>query len=424
MFLCNIRGKWIVPANALPAGLVVHAASKDCERPFGDERPGLLLVDPNVYLWGLRYEDCSRVCQYLSTYPWVPIDVPAYADSQYTKRAEWLLEEVGPAVAAAWPPIPPEDDAELSRLITACIDWQVSRGVGAVVLPAPLVDNMGVRLDEYVRWLDLGLTCAEERGVDALMSLPLAERVLPGLLDDVLDVLTSRRNLRGLYVCVETTNGSRYITDQPVTRALLEISYHVGYRHRAKVIVNFADILGLACLGVGASGFATGYTLKDRQLALSDFEEAGGGGGAYPRLLSLAACSRFRTGRDMEALRDRRLLPRLGGDRTDASAPLFDALTAGQGAADVPGWEENYNNDAGARAHLNQLLVGVAAQVMALGDLESRAGRVFEWLQDAEMLSDYLQRRFDEDPLDEMGACTRSWRGTYEEFCRSVGLLR
>ncbi len=423
MFLCNIRGKWIVPEQAAPDGLVVHAASKDCERPFGEQQPGLLLVDPNVYLWGLLYEDCTRVCQYLATYPWVPIDVPAFADSQYTKRAEWLLEEVAPIVAEAWPPITPTDDDALHALITACIRWQVGRGVGLVILPAPLVDDMGVRLDEYARWLDIGLRCAAEQRVDALMSLPLTQRVLPGLVDDVLDLLTSRSDLHGLYVCVETTNGSRYVADRSVADALLEISYHVGHRHGARVIINFADIFGLACLGVGASGFATGYTLKDRQLALSDFEEGGGGGGAYPRMLSLAACSRFRTGKDMEALRDRRLLTRLGSDISTASRPLFDALSAGQGAADVPGWEETYNNDANARAHLNQLLVDASRAVLTLGDTQSRAGRVFDWIQDAEMLSDYLQRRFDDDPLDEMGTWTRMWRSAYEEFCRSVGLL-
>ncbi len=43
-------------------------------------------------------------------------------------------------------------------------------------------------------------------------------------------------------------HSSRYITEPAVARTLLEFSYHVGQRTGLEVVINFADLLGIACL--------------------------------------------------------------------------------------------------------------------------------------------------------------------------------
>ena len=125
----------------------------------------------------------------------------------------------------------------------------------------------------------------------------------------------------------------------------------------------------------------------------------------------------------MEAVRNGRLLGRLSDDATAASLPLLDALAAGGAAADVPGWAETANNVGQARVHLVELLVARTAELEASDGLAGRTEWVFEWLQQAEILCGYFQRRFSDDPLDEMGAWTGLWRSEFEGFAQRYGLL-
>jgi hypothetical protein len=421
MFLCNLHHQWNLPGGT-PPGAVVHVAAFDSARRTEELRSmSYLLYDPGAYLWGLPKEDCGRTCVYLATYPWVPIELPGFEDVEATKRKTWR-DDILPKVLEEWPPRTPSSDSELAQVIDECLEWQIENGASRVILPATLVrgpDDM----DTYIEWLDTGLRVASGKPIGSLAAVPLASSACASVLEQMLDVLSSRDELTGIYVTVESTTTSRYLTDRDAVRALLELSFHLGHRAGVEVVVNFADLFGLACLGAGAAKFATGYFGKDRQLNLADFVEGEPGGGAYPRLLSVASCCRFRSGRDLGAIRDNHLLGQFVGDQTEASRPLLDALSAGREAADVPGWAETSNNTALARSHLVELLVRAGNEVTEAGDLKAKAEWVFSWLQSAEMLCGYLQRRFSDDPLDEMGAWTGLWRSVFEDFGRTYGLI-
>lgn len=401
MFLYNAMWTWNLATR--PHGVVLHAAGCPLtnaeSRATPDSRNGYTLFDPNSYLWDLDETDCGRAVECIGSYPWVPAATVRRDLSSMT-------------------------DEEIAGTLRVAAEWQIARNVSSVIIPTPLVSDPNAPLDEFLRWTDLGTDLAGQLDRPALLAFGLSEVALGTHFATLLDQLTARKDLPGVYVFVETSRSSGSVAvSREVARALLMTSYFVGRRLGKDVVVNFADTFGLACLSVGATAFAGGYERKCRSLDFEHFEERTGGG-AFPKFFALATTAYYRPARDMERLRDERLLRMLEPDRTDASGPLFDALQAGHAAEDVLEWRESRSNVAAAKAHLIQRMCDATDELGAIADSADKVAWTLDWLQDAERDVAYLNSRFKDAPLDDDGRHVQSWRAAYESFIDEFGLAR
>lgn len=402
MFLYNAFWKWNSSDPVDPDGVVIHAAG--CPRENAERRPspasrsGFVLFDPDAYLWALDPTDCHRAVDNIETYPWVPpLDVRSNPSSM-------------------------SDEAVL-RTLRESAAWQEARGASRVILPTPLVSDPSGPIDEFVRWMDLGLRIAPELGRPALIALGLSDVAVASQLDTVLDQVTAR-DIHGVYAFVETSRSSGSVAvSQEVARALLMISHFVGQRMAREVVVNFADVFGLACLAVGARAYVGGYERKARRLDFQHFEEQDGGGGAFPKFFSLATTARYRPERDMDRIRDERLLRLLRSDQTGSSESLFRALDAGRSASEVPEWRESRGNVGMARSHLIERLCSASDEIAAFDSVQEKAGWALDWLQNAERDVAYLNARFESAPLDDDGRHVRVWREAFEGFVERFGII-
>lgn len=399
MFLYNSMWAWNLTTK--PHGVVLHAVgcplARAESRAMPDSRNGYTLFDPNSYLWEFEEADCARAVECVVSYPWVPA-APVRRD------------------------ISSMTDEEVAGTLRVAADWQADRNVSSIILPTPLVSDPNAPLDDFLRWTDIGIDLATQLDRPALLAFGLSEVALGTHFTTLLDQLTARADLPGLYVFVETSRSSGSVAvSREVARALLMTSYFVGRRLGKEVVVNFADTFGLACLSVGATAFAGGYERKCRSLDFEHFEERNGGG-AFPKFFALGTTAYYRPARDMERLRDERLLRMLEPDRTDAAAPLFDALQAGRAAEDVPEWRESRSNVAAAKAHLIERMCDATDELSALSNDADKVAWTLDWLQDAERDVAYLNSRFKDAPLDDDGRHVQAWRAAYESFINEFGL--
>lgn len=399
MFLYNSMWAWNL--NTQPHGVILHAVgcplTRAESRAIPDSRDGYTLFDPNSYLWELDEADCARAVECVASYPWVP-------------------------AAAVRGDLSSMSDDEVAGTLRIVADWQVERNVSSVIIPTPLVSDPNAPLDEFLRWTDIGIDLAAQLDRPALLAFGLSEVALGTHFTTLLDQLTARADVPGVYAFVETSRSSGSVAvSREVARALLMTSYFVGRKLGKDVVVNFADTFGLACLSVGAKAFAGGYERKCRSLDFEHFEERNGGG-AFPKFFALGTTAYYRPARDMERLRDERLLRMLEPDRTDAAAPLFDALRAGRAAEDVPEWRESRNNVAAAKAHLIERMCDATDELSALSDGAEKVAWTLNWLQDAERDVAYLNSRFKDAPLDDDGRHVQAWRAAYESFVDEFGL--
>jgi hypothetical protein len=400
MFLYNSMWAWN-PATE-PHGVVLHAVGCPLanaeSRSIPDSRDGYTLFDPNSYLWELDEADCARAVKCIVSYPWVP---PARVKRR--NPSSMTNEEVAGTLRLA-------------------AGWQADRDVSSIIIPTPLVSDPNAPLDEFLRWTDIGIGIAAELDRPALLAFGLSEVALGARFTTLLDQLTARTDVPGVYVFVETSRSSGSVAvSREVARALLMTSYFIGRRLGKDVVVNFADAFGLACLSVGAKAFAGGYDRKCRNLDYEHFEERNGGG-AFPKFFALGTTAYYRPARDMERLRDERLLRMLEPDRTGASTSLFEALHAGRAAEDVPEWRESRNNVTAAKAHLIERMCNATDALSALSDHSDKVAWTLDWLQDAERNVAYLNSRFKDAPLDDDGRHVQAWRAAYESFIGEFAL--
>jgi len=400
VFLYNSMWAWN-PSSSLPDGVILHAAGCPLDRAevrdLPNSRNDYTLFDPNSYLWELDEGDCGRAVECVTSYPWVP-------EEPLRTNVELM------------------SDDQVTATLRAVAEWQAMRGATRVILPTPLIADPSGTIDDFLRWADLAIKLSPEVDRPVLLAVGLSEVTVATHFGTVLDQLTARPDTPGVYAFVETSRSSgRLAVNQEVARALLMTSYFVGRRLGKEVVINFADTFGLACLAVGASAFATGYERKGRSLDFEHFEERNGGG-AFPKFFSLATSANYRPERDMERIRNERLLRLLTSDRTASSASLFLALEEGRSASEVPDWRESRSNVAAARAHLIERLCSAVDELSAIPNSRDKVFWALNWLQDAERNVGYLNSRFEHAPLDDDGRHVGAWRAAFETFVEEFGL--
>ena len=399
MFLYNLRYQWAITSGEAQ-GAVLHAVgcTKDEveSRTFPATQESFVLLDPDAYLWGLDGSTAERAVERLDSYPWTP---------------------TGPGREN--PPV--LTDAEVKAAISDSAQWQLARGCARAILPTPALSDPAAEIDEFLRWLDTATEVSKEVDRGCLVTLCVSDVAIRSHLERLLDQLTARSDLPGLYVMADTSGGSGTGAIGPdVARLLLQCSYLVGHRMEREVVVNFADSFGLACLAVGATAFGGGYEQKARRLDTGSYAPREGGG-AFPRFFSLATTAYYRSRMDLERIRDARLLRLIEGDTTDPSEALFDALRSGRSTDAVPDWREARNNVSAARRHLIALMNGAVERVNSLPRIGERCRFALNWLQEAERNVIYLNSRLETTPLDDDGRHVSAWRAEFERFLDESG---
>lgn len=422
MFLLNIGNKWTNHDRV--DGVVINAAGvhiTQVERRNLTTEPKVLLFDPQLYLSGLEMDVCEKACSRLSTYPWFGGSDVEFDSDVYTQK-EWFDEHKETMI---WPYTLPQSNKDIRECIKTCFDFQVALGVTQLIIPTPLIEDIENEFETQLKWIDVALELKSEfYDIEMLATVafcdhivihqdPLENRAVQSIIDNI----SARSELDGAYIIpVQTGSNSIRITQLRVATTLLHISHIVGHQNEKKVIINFADSFGFACLGVGATAYGGGYTNKTRRMNLSDYIDAGGGG-AYPKFHSHQLLLDFLSERDLTKIRDSRLLRLIKNDQTDASEDLFDALGAGLSANDVPPWRESLNNVTRATIHKIERSLMACSELQYIGtNMDVRFEYILEWLQNAEAYHLLLDSRFNTAPLSDDERHIAVWSRAFDNF--------
>jgi len=405
MFLLNVGYGWKV-ATTLDAvnGAVFLPCSNSSARLLRAPQPEFhrVLLDPQLYLAGLDASKCVTTCARLAGYPWFGVsDMPEF-DSSSTKRRDWE-KEMQALVIDKWPQRPPEGE-DVLRACMSAIQTQLSCFCTHVILPSPLVAERENEAETQAVWLDNGLEAAEELeiGQPLLATVALADTVVneeafapASFLDTVVDQVASREGIDGVYIVIaQAAVGHPFDTVGLVNCAYLHLSRAFARRGYDIVLTNFADVFGLACIGAGATGLATGPSHSLRRLSLQGFHDEGGGK-AFPHLYSHQVVAEVLSETGLDKIAAHKLLGRVR-DVTVHSEGLFEELERGGTAANLPGWAESQNNLGTAQNHFITRLVTEEARLSALSP-GHRPAQIREWLEVADANMMLVRKRVGDD---------------------------
>ncbi len=226
-----------------------------------------------------------------------------------------------------------------------------------------------------------------------------------GFLETVADQVTSREGIDGVYIIVAQTHANHpFASDSRVLRAYLHLARVFSAAGYSLVLVNFAGVFGQACMGAGATGFASGASFPTRRLSFEGFEEPGGGV-ALPRFYSNRTAGEYLTETDLDAIVARRLLRRVR-DVTPYSEMLIEVLATGGSAAQIPAWAESQNNLGAASMHFVSRLASEATRLGRYGPRQ-RFNHVRDWLEDAAANALYLENRIGDEVKLRHGPCDK-----------------
>jgi hypothetical protein len=403
MFFLNVGYRWDLATSVDEVRGGVFLASGNNTLRFGRvARPELkhVLLDPQVYLAGLDPDTCGKVCARLGSHPWFCIpDLPEFDSNEGGVRA-WQ-KEAEKAILKHWKGSPPQG-AQVALSARRALEGQLNFGCTHILLPSPLLDEREDEAATLGEWLDAGLEEAEalEVGQPLLATIALSESLLTpqafvpsGFLDAVVDQVTSRQGIDGVYIVVALQGASAhpFETALAVHRAYATLAARFREAGCEQVMTNFADVAGLAYFGIGATDFATGASQSLRRLCLAGFRDEGGGI-AVPHLYSHSSVAEFSSEEDLKPIVAKGLLHRIE-DETSYSQVLFEALRDGKSAGTVPAWAESQNNITAAQRHFVARMSLEATSMQKLGTPAKRLGSVRRWLEDADANVLYLAKR-------------------------------
>lgn len=383
----------------------------------------VVIFDPQLYFPASLKDNCTCLFTKLSTYPWFNSDTIDFNSSEIGIRAfVKSLKESDRYLSSSVP----STEEEIKSAITSCINFQNTFNVDYLIIPMPLINDYDDCFSEQLTWIDIALEIIKDEEKPKLLSVSISENLLNNKplnnnsnLQIIIDNLSTFDELDGFYITVERTSSGQ-ISDPNTVNALLYLSYILGYKMKKKVIFNAVDNLGFLCMAVGATGFASGYTNKERKLDFSDFEDGGSFGKQYPKFYSYSLIGDLYSERDILKLKESKLLYFLENDKTQYSEPLFYAL---ENNIDISrtDWKETQNNVTLAKNHRYQLLANKCREINSL-TINERIDYTLKWLQTAEINSSYLKSRFSHSPFSEDFKHIPVWRICFEKFINYMTL--
>lgn len=397
MFALNEGFKWFSTSFTNLEGAVYLASGNDAERMRRSPQANFTwkIFDPQLYLAGLAGEESAKICARLASYSWFGLDgVPEFDSGEQGRRA-WQ-QAMQAFVRDNWRGSAPDED-ELAGCAASAVAFQADLGCTHILAPSPLIAEREDEAESCALWIDASLDAAAEleTGQPIIATVAISEAVLNnasfnegGFLDTVVDQVTSRDGLGGVYIVVAQTQALHPLSAPTiVTKAYAHLTQafaNFGYEF---VFVNFADVFGIACLGLGATGFATGRSYSLRRLCLASMLDESFGL-PLPHLYSHRAIAEFLSEREMEVIAQRNLMSRVR-DITPHSQDLFQALTAGRQISTVPAWAESKNNVTAAARHFIARMIAEGAAQSELS-VDDRLARVTAWLASAATHQDAL----------------------------------
>jgi hypothetical protein len=390
MFLLNLGWKWTFAALDGLRGAIVLPSANPIHRVVS-EHPGevqVLLIDPQLYLAGLGAESRTKTCGRLASYPWFGLPKIAELSAGPGKRRD-KDNDIRAQIVNAWPGHPPKD---LDDCALTAIKFQMDQGCTSVILPAPLIEEREDEGGSLGDWIDAGLRMAEEleTAQPLLATVAVSQKALNpaafaggGLLEAIVDQVTARGGIDGVYIVIAQTGtpSHSFETHIDVVRAYLQLARDFARAGAHQVITNFADLAGLLSIGAGATAFASGQSRSQRRLHVEGFCDDGGGI-ALPHFYSHRTASEYLTETDLDRVVEKRLVRRIS-DETEASASLIAALRRGESASALPNWAESQNNVQAAHQHYLQRLL-LEGNRLRKARPSDRLDLLIEWLESAQ----------------------------------------
>jgi len=372
------------------------------------------LLDPQMYLASLDRSDCSKACGRLSSYPWFAVpDVPELEEGMTLATWHTQLEK---NAKENWPGQSPPVERAVA-LCTQALSFQASLGCSYLILPSPLLTDIADDGILLAHWIDAGLRASQECGLEVpvLATIPVDESILTdtffapyGFLDAIVDQVTARDGIHGTYILVNQSNALHpFRMPQSVARAYIELVRRLASAGQEQILVNFADVLGAVCLGVGASGFASGESQSRRRLSLKGLIDVAMAR-RFPRYYSHATISEFYPETDLDKIVERGLLRQVS-DPSPYSRRLLEALAAGRSASEIGSWAENVSNDHTSRRHFLFRLIQAEDELSREATSSSRLTSIRNWLEDATMRRLYIDTRLEGETLKGDAAPTEDW---------------
>lgn len=401
MFLLNVGYKWSCASNLDGLGGVIYLATgNDYQRMSRKSTPDYnrSLFDPQLYLAGLDVSRCSKVCARLASYSWFGVpDMPDF-DSGVSSRNEWK-EQARLHVVGNWTGATPIEDTEVFNACFDCIEQQLNLSCTHVLLPSPLISEREDEASIAAQWLDKGVEAVEELevGQPIIATVAIHESTLNdgafeanGFLDTIVDQVTSRDGLDGVYIVImQAQRAHPFETLSAVNKAYLYLSNSFA-QHYGTVIVNFADLFGVVCLAGSATSVATGQSQALRRLCMEFLDKSGGR--ALPHFYSHPALWEPFTERDLDVCVNRNCVARIR-DVTRISRPLMDELARGGSAANLPEWAEQQSNLGAATQHFLIRIQQVVNEISSMS-IPDRLEAVNDWLETAITRQAIIDRRF------------------------------
>lgn len=400
MFYLNISHNWkfgstmedVDNAILLPSGIcrlrLLRTPRLELQR---------VLFDPQLYLSNLDSSKCTLTCSRLASYPWFNTgEIPNF-DNQTMSRREWD-KKMQEHVSENWriSSTIPED---IFTACSECIDFQINCSCSQIILPTPLITEKADEVQLQADWLDQGIKAAQELEAQQplLATVAIDEKELAndsfsasGLLENIIDQVKSRDEIGGVYIVIVQTHWDHpFHNSDLVVKAYLYLSRFFGSIYDT-VVVNFADLAGLACMGIGATSFSTGNSQNLRRLSFENFKERSGGK-AYPHFYSHKSASEFLTEKELDKIRDKKLIRRIF-DKTPHSQILMDTLIKGDSASALIAWAEGQNNLEAAQKHYIARIAQEHVKIRKLS-LAERQNSIRNWLEDADVNQVYLESK-------------------------------
>lgn len=427
MYLLNLGHRWTLLGTEGVQGVVMLPSRNSLVRLQRTPRPDsqAVLLDPQLYLAGLSAIDCTKVCANLASFPWFGVPEMPEFDSGAQTRSDWN-QEMRDQVVQRWRGAEPED-ANIESACRTAIEVQLQMACTHVILPSSLITEREDEAQRQADWLDSALRVAKDLDVSQpiIATVALHDGVINdagfepgGFLDVIVDQITSREGLDGVYIVVaQSAFEHPFQSGLRVLKAYGHLSRAFGAAGSDTIITNFTDAFGLACTALGATAMASGQSHSLRRLSLLDFRDAGGGR-AIPYFYSHRIVAELATETDLDSLVARRLLRRVEDVTSYSQALMVELSRPGPppgSARNLPPWAESQNNLTTAHRHLVSRMAQEQARLARLA-VPDRVEMVRDWLETATANVLYINTRLQPDTLRGCVAPTSDWLRVFDEL--------
>jgi hypothetical protein len=269
-------------------------------------------------------------------------------------------------------------------------------------------------------WIDEGIRIAQEHGWD----LPLlgtvavsdsALRLEPSenaLLDALVDQLSARTELSGVYLVIEQSQESGYYCAQKNSvGAALKLCRGFKLGGLGRVVVSCFGWSGFLCLAAGAETWIVGWYRGERRVKVADLTDDTGM--ATPTYYSHALASEIHLGDDLDRVVDAGSFESVV-DSTPASEGLVRALRRRRRSSSVAEWESRKSNVRAAREHFLFAALRETAKLGG-GGQEVEGERIEAWLAKSTELARGLRQMTGWHPRTELGHQS-AWADAFRQY--------